>query len=407
MTQDHLTELERVTYRDNFRVLLLSAETRHDQGAVAWDARLFDGGREQAHVAYAGSVPGMTTELAMQLRSMVAKVAAPPHVLVYFGPSAATLVARVVPAGIVKALRLVSLGHAAAKVKLLPSGRPRRSISDAAVEDGVNTHGDAAVRLLWEVLGEAGRRGETWESLMQANRKGHTRLDSPRQGLDVTCVRSVPAVPGTYAIFDRDNRVIYVGKSANLQRRLGEHFLQGRELDAKAATLRDRAVRFEVRPAGSELEALLYEQDWIARNPRGLNTQLRVAEGTSRYLFPVLPVAILCPSHDRSKVEVFVCGTGIRALQVTLDRGSPNRQALSAAVRAAVLHLQIPRRMMSIRDWGETGNEICARYFARYRDRVTWISLGSSGGTSAVVSSIVRGAQLLNALEPSEFRSDS
>jgi hypothetical protein len=137
----------------------------------------------------------------------------------------------------------------------------------------------------------------------------------------------------------------------------------------------------------------------------GLNTQRRVSEGSSRYAFPLLPVAILCASAQPGHVELFVCGADLPARQVRLDLRRPALALVRGMIEAAVWRRPGPRRRGTMIDWGLDGNELCCRYFVRYRDRLTWLSIDLSAGTDAIMHSIVQAAEgcLLNSV-PAEFR---
>jgi hypothetical protein len=92
---------------------------------------------------------------------------------------------------------------------------------------------------------------------------------------------TTPAGPGTYRFMDAEGSVLYVGKSSNLRRRLGE-YIRSRELvaapDRKRKVMSElhRVARVEVEPSGSDLEAVLREADLIRKNKPEANVQRRV-----------------------------------------------------------------------------------------------------------------------------------
>jgi hypothetical protein len=73
---------------------------------------------------------------------------------------------------------------------------------------------------------------------------------------------AIPARPGVYRFFDEEGRLLYVGKSVSLRKRVLDH-LQGTQLDAKDRKLKARAVRIEWDETGSDLLALLRESEEI------------------------------------------------------------------------------------------------------------------------------------------------
>lgn len=404
-----MTDLERATLADGFRILLFGAQHHRANGMLQWRATLFDGGRALRSLTHSGIGSALPAGLAADLLALFTAVAAPSAVLAWYGNAARDLLTRTVPGYVLKELRLLDLLATAAAFK--PALRPGSPVDKVALAYGLTaqdvTSTEAAVyeHILWAVVAEGGRRQASWAGLLEAAERRVAHADFTRYAFDESHLQAVPPVPGVYVMYDRDDCILYVGKSSNLARRLNEYFRPTRDLTAKLATLRDRIRRFEIHPAGSELEALLIENAWIARMVAGLNTQRRVSEGSSRYAFPLLPVAILCASAQPVHVELFVCGADLPARQVRLDLRRPALALVRGMIEAAVWRRPGPRRRGTMIDWGLDGNELCCRYFVRYRDRLTWLSIDLSAGTDAIMHSIVQAAEgcLLNSV-PAEFR---
>ena len=74
-------------------------------------------------------------------------------------------------------------------------------------------------------------------------------------------LRDVPHKPGVYLMKDRLNRIIYVGKARDLRKRLGQHFMPSRRVNAdlKTRALLDSVWDFEIHLVRNEPEALLLE----------------------------------------------------------------------------------------------------------------------------------------------------
>ena len=87
-------------------------------------------------------------------------------------------------------------------------------------------------------------------------------------GLSLKKIHGLPAECGVYYFLDRAGRVVYVGKSQNIRRRVGEHFAQK---DQKSNRLHQQvhSIRFEL--TGSELVALLHESNEIKRLQPAIN----------------------------------------------------------------------------------------------------------------------------------------
>ena len=84
--------------------------------------------------------------------------------------------------------------------------------------------------------------------------------DALRQALD-----KVPEDPGCYLYKDEAGKVIYVGKAVNLRRRVFQYFQERADLTPKNRLLVAQIRSFETVVVGSEMEALVLEENLIKR----------------------------------------------------------------------------------------------------------------------------------------------
>jgi len=99
-------------------------------------------------------------------------------------------------------------------------------------------------------------------------------------------VESLPTGPGVYAFRDDRDGVLYVGKARNLRRRLLHYRNAGRrKVHRKMRKLVREAGSLEVRPLGSEHEALLVENALI----RELRPRYNV-DGAFTFLYPAIGI---------------------------------------------------------------------------------------------------------------------
>jgi len=99
-------------------------------------------------------------------------------------------------------------------------------------------------------------------------------------------LRELPREPGVYLFRDAEDRVIYAGKAKDLRRRLaGYRNASRRKAHRKMRTLVHEAASLEVRPQGSEEQALLLENELI----RTLRPRYNV-DGAYAFLYPALGV---------------------------------------------------------------------------------------------------------------------
>jgi hypothetical protein len=92
----------------------------------------------------------------------------------------------------------------------------------------------------------------------------------------------LPACCGTYAFYDSEGELLYIGKAKNVRARVLGHFRKPGDSTLLLRPWTHRVVRIEIRPAQSEMEALLVEADLIARLRPPFNRQMR---SWSRYCY--------------------------------------------------------------------------------------------------------------------------
>ena len=80
--------------------------------------------------------------------------------------------------------------------------------------------------------------------------------------------------PGVYLMYDKDEKCLYVGKAANIKKRVSSYF-SGKPMSAKAQLMVNKIIRMEVVSTGTEAEALLLESNLIKRYKPRYNIQLR------------------------------------------------------------------------------------------------------------------------------------
>ena len=99
---------------------------------------------------------------------------------------------------------------------------------------------------------------------------------------------NIPTEPGVYRFYDKNDRVIYVGKAKNLKNRLNSYF--GSNLAAKTYRMVHTAVRVDWTIVGTEIEALALEFTWI----KSFNPQFNVQFKDDK-TYPYLAVSLAEP----------------------------------------------------------------------------------------------------------------
>ena len=404
-----MTDLEKETCSDGFLLCLLETWQDRAQGTLAFQAKLFDGGRLVDSVRHAGK-PSDAGPAVARLLKLLYRVIQPPHVLAVYGLGWMELIQKSKPE-ILPCLRILDLYSTA--IALSGELRPRAATADIARaygtghQEGESLFFSSTVEhILWAVLARAGERGMDWTQLLSAAEAARHRADFTGCAFDETTLASLPEQPGVYAMYDARGELLYVGKSACLRRRLAEYFQTTAELPPKLAQIRQHIHHFDYTVVGSELEALLLEQQTIrTRTPR-LNVQSRVEEGHSRYAAPFLPVAVIERSAKQDRSEVFFFGGPGHALQLSLKPDARPPATLVMVLRHFAGNGPRPKAGRILRDWGSEGQEICRRYFMRHRDRLHWMDVrADSDGSSWIAQLMAVARNVLTETPPAgEYR---
>jgi len=84
---------------------------------------------------------------------------------------------------------------------------------------------------------------------------------------------NLPTDPGVYRFFDKDEKIIYVGKAKNIKNRLSSYF--GSNLQIKTRKMVNTAVRVDWTLVKTEVEALQLEFTWIKQYSPDFNVQFK------------------------------------------------------------------------------------------------------------------------------------
>jgi len=374
--------------------MLLAAHVDRGTGLrhVAW--RLYDGGCLVSHTER--SIPaGQAAGFAAEFRQALLRVVAPPHLLLLWGAASRDVLVEYLPAQIIRELRLADLRACAAS--LHPTCKASAGLPQLAAAYGLagtqpdeQLLGDLHDALLWAVLDAASEQGLSWDHFkaLPTSKRHHAPFE--QYAFDESLLGTLPHAPAVYTMRDQAGTVLYVGKAANLARRMGDYFLPTSELSDKLATLRSQLHSLEFTPVGSELEALLLEQRQIDALSPQVNRQRVVRESPGRYGTPIQPTLIMLPSKMPDRLACFFCGGNRgQALQIEVSLKRLPRQTLNAAVEWALGARATPPRRANVTDWGAEGDRLCCRYFGRHRDQLQWLRLDGGEAAAAIVTGLL------------------
>jgi hypothetical protein len=102
------------------------------------------------------------------------------------------------------------------------------------------------------------------------------RLDYTQFAFGPDFIANLPEKPGVYVMKDRGGKIIYVGKSKNLKRRLRSYLIETNQLELKLQRIRNSLYDIEIHNTGSDLQALLLEQELIQSLAPEINRQKQI-----------------------------------------------------------------------------------------------------------------------------------
>ena len=224
--------------------------------------------------------------------------------------------------------------------------------------------------------------GEAWEATFAACHTGGAGLPWPRYAFSRDDLRALPPVPGTYRFYDLDSKLLYVGKSNNLKRRLVAWFGDEGPRGARGRAIVEAVHRFEVRPSGSDLEALLREAAQIRseRPERNVQRAVHTRGGRAARLRSIL---ILEPAEDPWVLRAWLIREGRLLDSVSLGPRGGGLRRIERVLRDEFFD---PREGPRSKRSRPVDVEIVARWLADHRDKAVAFDPTHLKTTEEVVS---------------------
>ncbi len=122
-------------------------------------------------------------------------------------------------------------------------------------------------------------------------------------GFDAAFIEKAPQTPGVYIMKNAAGDVIYVGKAKVLRRRLKSYFAEVEKIDEKLRSIREELYDIELISTGSELEALLLENELIRKHLPKVNKH-KDTRNRSFLLKQRFPQILFLPSVDDNAVII-------------------------------------------------------------------------------------------------------
>jgi len=138
--------------------------------------------------------------------------------------------------------------------------------------------------------------------------------------IKIETLQTLPSSAGVYFYYNKDGKVIYVGKAKNLKKRVSQYF-QNRPVNKRIAQLISQIDKIEVLCTDSEHAALVLENQMIKKHQPRYNVLLK-DDKSYPYIYLTnhdFPRVGICRGKFHKKYEYFGPYTSIRNLRYLLD----------------------------------------------------------------------------------------
>ncbi len=215
-----------------------------------------------------------------------------------------------------------------------------------------------------------------FEALVAFIQEGEKWVDFSRYRFNVEYIRNLPELPGVYLMTDRAGAVFYVGKARNLRSRVASYFVERTQRDEKTRKIFNRLHDLTYERTGSELEALLMENQYIHCHQPVLNTQIEV-HPLDLTRFRERKLILFTAAVDERQLTLFFIHGTMRAIRITADR-----QHIDAAAWEAKILRFFFQPSATENEFSPDQLEIIWRWLSLNEASVNVIDVDRTGGVS-------------------------
>ncbi len=176
------------------------------------------------------------------------------------------------------------------------------------------------IQIFEQILTELNKRGiKTLEEVFNLINQNKKSINFESYSFDRDFLANLPELPGVYIFEDKTGRIIYVGKTINLKKRINSYFWNTGESEEKIKNILHRLYKISYLLVGSELEAIIEEYNLIKKYKPDFNTQINVPERrieTSRRIIPL-------PSVEDKKLVLFILSNPRPLIKELFDCNNP------------------------------------------------------------------------------------
>jgi hypothetical protein len=212
-----------------------------------------------------------------------------------------------------------------------------------------------------------------------------THVDFGRFAFGPEMLSALPESAGVYVMRDVGGDAVYVGKSANLKRRVRSYFGAGALRSAKNRTLHGQLHTLEVIETESEVEALILEMRLIRELQPRINVQSDIHESGGGY-GRQRNLLLLVPHLDGSRAGVYFLKSGLFVHQLKVRLGRAPTKTLRGKIR--LVYYGSGKKVRRRAAGQSSDREIIFRWLAKNRRNLNFIDVDDAGDYDATIRRI-------------------
>jgi len=212
--------------------------------------------------------------------------------------------------------------------------------------------------------------------------------EGARRGVDLgrfafgrELLSELPAGPGIYLMRNRAGEIIYVGKAANLRRRVRSYFTPSALEQPKIARMHEQLHRLEFAPAASEVEALVMEMRLIRDFRPPFNRQSEVHEKPAHYGRPRNLIILVREEGESAGAAAYLVRNSLFAGREAVIPGAGPDRKLRRRVRSTFFARHAPAESPG-EPWEQ---EIVSRWLRSNLKRFTAVDVDEAGEYRSVI----------------------
>jgi hypothetical protein len=204
--------------------------------------------------------------------------------------------------------------------------------------------------------------------LLEISNRIEPSISFARYGFDRDFLTSLPEKPGVYLFRNREEQVVYVGKTRNLRGRIGSYFRITGESEEKRELILQHLYSIEHRILGSDLEALIEEHRLIDSLKPPLNRQVKIPDRELQ----IPECVILLPAADEGFLKLYFLSAGAPLLDLEYRPGVDVSECLNKVRGGKGFHRD-PCKI------------IVMSYLKRYEDQIRVVPLDLYGSDEDLI----------------------